>query len=81
MEIRRVLVCNILGTRPINVLKRYLRVYGMCLQWANDLIKRLTCFDYALVKIGVFAFSLMLAKLGRVFFVWIGIGTGWFIYW
>ena len=35
----------------------------MCLQWANDLIKRFTCFDYALVKIGVFAFTLMLAKL------------------
>jgi len=35
----------------------------MCFQWANDLIKRFTCFDYALVKIGVFAFTLMLAKL------------------
>jgi hypothetical protein len=35
----------------------------MCIQWANDLIKKLTCFDYALIKIGVFAFTLMLAKL------------------
>jgi hypothetical protein len=35
----------------------------MCLQWANDIIKKLTCFDYALIKISVFAFTLMLAKL------------------
>ena len=35
----------------------------MCLQWANDILKKLTCFDYALIKIGVFAFTLMLAKL------------------
>jgi hypothetical protein len=35
----------------------------MCFQWANDMIKKLTCFDYALIKIGVFAFTLMLAKL------------------
>jgi hypothetical protein len=35
----------------------------MCLQWANDIVKKLTCFDYALIKIGVFAFTLMLAKL------------------
>jgi hypothetical protein len=35
----------------------------MCLQWANEIIKKLTCFDYALIKIGVFAFTLMLAKL------------------
>jgi len=35
----------------------------MCFQWANDIIKKLTCFDYAFIKIGVFAFALMLAKL------------------
>jgi hypothetical protein len=35
----------------------------MCFQWANEWIKKLTCLDYALIKIGVFAFTLMLAKL------------------
>jgi len=35
----------------------------MCFQWANDIIKKLTCFDYALIKIGVFVFTLMLAKI------------------
>ena len=35
----------------------------MCLKWADNLIKNFTCFDYFLVKIGVFSFTLMLAKL------------------
>ena len=44
----------------------------MCFQWANDKIKKLTCFDYALIKTGVFAFTLMLAKLwpGILCFNW-----------
>ena len=35
----------------------------MCFQWANDKLKKLTCFDHAVGKIGVIAFALMLAKL------------------
>ena len=35
----------------------------MCFQWANDMIKKLTCFDYALIKIAVFSFTLMVDKL------------------
>jgi len=33
------------------------------IRWVNGLIKQMTCFDYALVKIAVFAFALMVAKL------------------
>ena len=47
----------------------------MCLKWADDLIKKFTCFDYALVKISVFSFTLMLAKL------WPGIlSLNWYCY-
>lgn len=35
----------------------------MCIKWFNDKIKSFTCFDYFFVKLGVFAFTLMLAKL------------------
>ena len=35
----------------------------MCCQWMNDKIKKFTCSDYAVLKIGVFAFALLAAKL------------------
>ena len=35
----------------------------MCFQWMNDKLKKMNCFDYSLVKLCVFTFTLMLAKL------------------
>ena len=34
----------------------------MCFPWVNEKIKKLNCFDYALIKISVFSFTLLLAK-------------------
>jgi hypothetical protein len=35
----------------------------MCMQWINDTIKKMTCFDHAIFKIGLISFSLLAAKL------------------
>ena len=34
----------------------------MCFQWINAKVKKLTCFDYSIVKICVFTFALLIAK-------------------
>ena len=35
----------------------------MCFEWVNEKIKKFNCVDYGMVKLCVFAFALMLAKL------------------
>lgn len=34
----------------------------MCFQWVNDKIKKMTCFDYGVLKVCVFTSALLLAK-------------------
>ena len=35
---------------------------GTCVQWMDDKLKRLRCFDYYILKVSVTAFTLLTAK-------------------
>ena len=34
----------------------------MCFQWVNDKLKKMTCFDYGVLKVSVFSFALLITK-------------------